>query len=47
MKKVTKRDVAMFFLGIFTFFILLIASDWGNPMQEFMDGWNSVECDKH
>jgi hypothetical protein len=46
-KKVTKRDFVVFFLEIFTFFTMIIATDWGNPVQEFMDGWNSVECDNH
>jgi hypothetical protein len=44
MKKVTKRDVAMFFLGIFTFFTIEVIYDWENNVQAFKDGLNGVEC---
>jgi hypothetical protein len=47
MKKVKKKDLTIFFLGVCTFFTMIIATDWSSPVQEFMDGWNSIECDKH
>jgi hypothetical protein len=44
MKKVTKRDVVMFILGIFTFFTIAVIYDWENNVQAFMDGIDGVDC---
>ncbi len=40
MKKITKRDVLFFFLGIFTFFIIESVWDWDNTVKSFMEGFN-------
>jgi hypothetical protein len=41
MKKITKRDVLFFFLGIFTFFIIESVWDWDNTVKSFKEGWNA------
>jgi len=43
MKKITKRDVAFFFIGIFTMLIIESVWDWDNSVKAFKKGWNSVE----
>ena len=40
MKKITKRDVLFFFIGIFTMLIIDIIWDWKNVVQGAKDGWN-------
>ena len=41
MKKITKRDVLFFFLGIFTLFIIESVWDWDNTVKDFKAGWNA------
>jgi hypothetical protein len=43
MKKITKRDVAFFFVGIFTMLIIETVWDWDNSVKAFKKGWNSVD----
>ena len=40
MKKITKRDVTFFFIGVFTMLIIEIIWDWKNVVQGAKDGWN-------
>jgi hypothetical protein len=41
MKKITKREVFFFFLGIFTMIIIDSVLDWDNTVKSFNDGWNA------
>ena len=41
MKKITKRDVAFFFVGIFTMLIIESVLDWNNTVKSFKAGFNS------
>ncbi|MDZ4148953.1 MAG: hypothetical protein U1C58_11755 [Flavobacteriaceae bacterium] len=40
--KITKRDIAFFALGIFTFFIIESIMDWERTKKAFNDGYNSA-----
>jgi len=40
MKKITKREVAIFLLGMFTFFIIESICDWNNTVKSFKEGFN-------
>jgi hypothetical protein len=40
MKKITKRDVAIFLLGMFTFFMIESICDWKNSIKDFKEGFN-------
>ena len=39
MKKITKRDVFFFFLGILIVLFIEIVCDWGNVVKGVKDGW--------
>ena len=39
MKKITKREVAIFLLGMFTFFIVESICDWDNSVKDFKKGF--------
>lgn len=43
MKKITKRDVAFFFIGIITMLIIDAALDWDNTVKDFKAGYNSTQ----
>jgi len=43
MKKITKRDVAFFFVGIFTMLIIDSVFDWDNTVKSFKAGYNSTQ----
>jgi len=40
MKKITKRDVFFFFLGILIVLLIEIVRDWDNVVKGAKDGWN-------
>ncbi len=42
MKKITKREVLFFFLGVFAFFLFETIYDWDNNVNAFKEGYNSV-----
>ena len=42
MKKITKREVQFFFLGILTMFLIESLLDWEGSVKAFKDGWNCV-----
>lgn len=42
MKKITKRDVLFFFLGLLTFLMLELIFDWEGSKEAFLRGWNGV-----
>ncbi len=37
--KITKRDVAIFFLGIFAMLFIDLVWDWNSSVDAFKDGW--------
>ena len=41
--KVSKRDITIFILGIFTMLVIDIIFDWESSKKSFIDGWNSVK----
>jgi hypothetical protein len=43
MKKITKREVFFFFIGIFTMLMIESVLDWDNTVNAFKKGWNSVD----
>jgi len=43
MKKITKRDVLFFFLGLLTFFIIETIYNWEGSKKAVHRGWNSVD----
>ena len=42
MKKITKRDVFFFFIGIFTMLIIESVWDWENTVKAFKAGANAA-----
>ena len=38
--KIKKRDLAFFFLGILTFFVIESIYDWEGTKEAFRDGYN-------
>lgn len=42
MKKITKRDVAFFFLGIITFFLFELIYDWEGNKAAFKEGFEAA-----
>jgi hypothetical protein len=40
MKRITKREVTIFLLGMFTFFILESVWNWNTTVKDFKDGFN-------
>lgn len=40
MRKITKRDVLFFFLGIFAFFLFETVYDWEGTKDAFQKGYN-------
>lgn len=40
MKKITKRDVFLFFLVILIVLFIEIVRDWDNAVKGAKDGWN-------
>ena len=42
MKKISKRDVKIFLLGVLTMFLIELAFDWKEAVQGFKDGYNYV-----
>ena len=45
MKKITKRDILVFFLGFITFFVIETVYDWEGAKKSFRKGWNSVDVE--
>lgn len=43
MKKITKRDVLFFFLGIFTMLLIDSVLDWDNSVKAFKAGVNAAD----
>jgi len=43
MKKITKRDVSFFFLGMFVLLLVETVWDWDNSVKSFKAGWNSYQ----
>ncbi len=41
-RKFTRRDVAFFFLGVFTFILIDTALNWDQAVQGFKDGANAA-----
>ena len=39
MKKITNRDLIIFFLGMFTFFMVDIICDWDSSVKAFKKGF--------
>lgn len=46
MKKITKREVFAFIIGIFTFLIIESVFDWENSVKAFKEGQKSVTENK-
>lgn len=42
MKKITKRDIGFFVLGLLAMLLIDILVDWEGSVQAFKDGYNSV-----
>ena len=42
MKKITKRDLIFFFLGLLTFFVIESIYDWEGSKRDFLKGYNDV-----
>jgi len=42
MKKITKRDILFFLLGMFTFLVFEIIYDWDNSVKSFYKGFNDA-----
>lgn len=40
--KISKRDIAFFFLGIFAFFLLDTIYNWDKSIAAFKEGYNSA-----
>jgi len=43
MKKITKRDVAFFFIGIFTMLIIDSVLDWDSTVKSIKAGFNAYQ----
>jgi len=43
MKKITKRDVAFFFIGIFTMLIIDSVLDWDSTVKSIKAGLNAYQ----
>ncbi|MFA5329656.1 MAG: hypothetical protein WC384_17815 [Prolixibacteraceae bacterium] len=39
-KRITKRDVACFVIGMFTFLLIDAIWNWDESVKGFKDGWN-------
>ena len=42
MKKITKRDIGFFVLGLLAILLIELVFDWERSVQDFKDGFNSV-----
>ena len=42
MRKITKRDIKFFLLGLFTMFAVEVATDWEAHVDAFNQGFKSV-----
>ncbi len=42
MKKITKRDIVFFVLGLLAMLLIDILVDWEGSVQAFKDGYNRV-----
>lgn len=42
MRKITKRDVLVFILGMLTYLFIEIVYDWEGSKTSFMKGWNGT-----
>jgi len=42
MKKITKRDIGFFVLGLLAMLLIELVFDWERSVQGFKDGFNSV-----
>lgn len=42
MKKITKRDVIFFVLGVLAMFIFETVYNWEDSVKSFKEGWNSA-----
>jgi hypothetical protein len=38
MKNISKRDIKVFFLGMLTMFLVILAFDWPDFVEGFMEG---------
>lgn len=47
MKKISKRDVLFFLAGIFTFFLVDVATNWEQAKAAFWEGYNSTYVNKN
>ncbi len=47
MKKlnITKREIAFFFLGLFTMLVIEIIYDWSDFKKGLIDGWNGARTE--
>ncbi|MBK9392147.1 MAG: hypothetical protein IPN68_18905 [Bacteroidetes bacterium] len=43
--QITRRDVKVFFLGVFVMFFIVLAYDWKDFMRGFWDGYNGVQTE--
>ena len=43
MKKITKRDIGFFVLGLLFCFLLDLVLNWKESVQAFKDGYNDVQ----
>jgi len=41
-RKITKRDIVFFFLGLFAAFVIDVVYNWKESVQAFNDGANSA-----
>lgn len=46
MKNISKRDVKIFILGFFSFFVINLISDWEGHKEDFKRGWNDAKMNK-
>ena len=42
MKKITKRDIGFFVLGLLAMLLIELVFDWERSVQDFRDGYNMV-----
>lgn len=47
MKKITKREVLFFILGLIAMLLIETVYDWNGSVKAFKSGWNSVVNVEH
>jgi hypothetical protein len=40
--QITKRDVKIFLLGMFTMFLIILIYEWDDAVESFKEGYESV-----